>query len=141
MKIKTALVKRLEGLTLVGKTESEHWLVMDAAREAGGAGASIRPKEMLLLSLAGCTSMDVVSILQKKRTPLRDYEMHVRADLEDDVHPHVYSKIHLEYVFFGEGVRESDVEQAIELSQKKYCGVTAMLRPAVEITHSYRIEP
>jgi putative redox protein len=141
VKTKTAIVKRLEGLTFVGKTETNHWLVMDAGADSGGSGASIRPKEMLLLSIAGCTSMDVVSILQKKRIALRDYEVNIQAEVRDDVHPHVYTKIHLEYVFYGNGIRAADVEQGIQLSQDKYCSVTAMLRPTVEITHSYRIEP
>lgn len=140
MKVKKAFVKQLQGLTFVGKTETNHWLVMDAAAESGGSGASIRPKEMLLLSIAGCTSMDVVGILQKKRVALRDYEIHVHAEMRDDVHPRVYTKIHLDYVFRGENIRPADVEHAIALSQEKYCSVSAMLRPAVELTHSYRIE-
>ncbi|MCA9727121.1 MAG: OsmC family protein [Candidatus Eisenbacteria bacterium] len=140
MKTKTAVVKYFDALTFVGKTETNHWLVMDSAPDAGGSDASIRPKEMLLLSLAGCTSMDVVSILKKKRVPFRSYEIRVTAEMSEE-HPKVYTKIHLEYVLTGEGIKENDVEHAIALSQDKYCGVSAMLRPAIEITHSYRIEP
>jgi putative redox protein len=137
---KTAVVKLLEGMTFVGKTETEHWVVMDTSKQGGGSGASVNPKELVLLGLAGCTSMDVVSILRKKRSPFRAYEIHVRAEMAEDP-PRPYTAIHLEYVLFGEGIKPSDVEHAIALSEEKYCGVSAMLRPTVPITHSYRIEP
>jgi putative redox protein len=84
--------------------------------------------------------MDVVSILRKKRAPLRDYEVHVRAEQDEEL-PRAFTAIHLEYVFHGDGIKENDVAHAIELSQEKYCGVSAMLRPAIAITHSFRIEP
>lgn len=140
MKTKTAFVKRLQGLTFVGKTDTEHWVVMDGPKEVGGSNAGIRPKEMLLLGLAGCTSMDVVSILTKKHVQLREYEVEIRAEQAEE-HPQVYSTIHLQYILRGEGIEPRDVEHAIQLSQERYCSVTAMLRTSVEITHGYRIEP
>jgi putative redox protein len=138
--VKTALVKQLQGVSLAGKTDSNHWLVMDGPKEFGGNDAGIRPKELLLLALGGCTASDVVSVLQKKRVKIDGFEIHVTAEQRDE-HPQVFTKIHLEYVIRGDDIRPQDVERAIELSESKYCSVNAMLRPAVAITRSYRIEP
>ena len=134
-----AVVKQLQGLTFVGKSGSNHWITMDGPENFGGSDAGIRPKELLLLSLAGCTASDVASILQKKRVQLDDFEIQISAE-STETHPKVYTKIHLEFVFYGENIKENDVERAIELSQTTYCGVTAMLQKSIEITHSYKIK-
>lgn len=134
-----AVVKQLEGITFAGKTNSNNWVMMDGPADFGGSGAAIRPKELLLLALGGCTGSDVASILQKKRIKLDGFEMNIEADMTEE-HPKVYTKINVEYVFYGKDIKAADVERAIELSQTKYCGVTAMLEKAMEITHSYRIE-
>lgn len=134
-----ALIKQVRGLTFNALTGSNHWLTMDGPEEFGGSNAGIRPKELLLASLGGCTASDVASILQKKRVKLDNFEINITADVSES-HPVVYTKIHLEYVFYGNNINEKDVERAIELSQTKYCGVTAMLSKAMEITHSYKIE-
>ncbi len=134
-----AIVKQLQGITFAGKTDSNHWVMMDGPEGFGGSDAGIRPKELLLLSLGGCTGSDVASILQKKRVQLDGFEMNISAESTDD-HPKVYTKMNVEYVFYGKDIKESDVERAIELSQTKYCGVTAMFEKAMEITHSFRIE-
>ncbi len=134
-----AIVKQLQGITFAGKTDSNHWVMMDGPEGFGGSDAGIRPKELLLLSLGGCTGSDVASILQKKRVQLEGFEMNITAESTDD-HPKVYTKMNVEYVFYGKDIKESDVERAIELSQTKYCGVTAMFEKAMEITHSFRIE-
>jgi putative redox protein len=81
-----------------------------------------------------------VNILKKKRVPLQGFEMYLAAE-EAEEHPKVFTDIHVEYVFFGDGINSADVERAIELSTTKYCSVSAMLVPKVKITHSYRIEP
>ena len=135
---KTALIKQVRGLTFAGKSDSNHWVTMDGPEQFGGSEAAVRPKELLLLSLGGCSSADVVSILQKKRAKLDDYELNITADTSDS-HPVVFTKIHLEYVFYGKNLKEKDLERAIELSQDKYCGVTAMLKDSVEITHSFKV--
>jgi putative redox protein len=140
MVVKTALVRQVRGITLAGKTDSNHWVMMDGPPELGGSNAGTRPKELLLLALGGCTASDVISILQKKRVALEGLEIHVTAEQRDE-YPQVFTGIHLEYVVQGDGVRPQDVERAIELSEKKYCSVSAMLRPAIPITWSYRIEP
>ncbi|HUX93339.1 MAG TPA: OsmC family protein [Ignavibacteriaceae bacterium] len=138
MSTKTAYVKQIKGITFAGKTDSNHWVTMDGPENFGGSNAGIRPKELILLSLAGCTGSDVISILSKKRTPLDDFEINIKADVADE-HPQVFTKIDLEYVFYGKNLNVKDIERAIELSQTKYCSVTAMLQKAVEMTHSYRI--
>lgn len=140
MSTKTAVVKQLEGITFVGRTDSNHWVAMDGPSEFGGSNAGTRPKELILLALGGCTGSDVVAILKKKRAPVDGIEIRLSAQVSDD-HPQVFTSIHVEYVFFGDGIRNADVERAIELSETKYCSVSAMLRPSVAITHSYRIEP
>lgn len=138
MATKKAFVKQVKGITFVGKTDSNHWITMDGPENFGGSNAGIRPKELLLISLAGCTGSDVASILSKKRVKLDGFEMNIDADVADE-HPQVFTKIHLEYVFYGKNLPVKEIERAIELSQTKYCSVTAMLQKAVEINHSYKI--
>jgi len=133
-----AVVKQVESITFVGKAESNHWISMDGPEDFGGNNAGIRPKELLLLSLAGCTGADVSAILGKKRIKLDGFEIRISAE-STDTHPKVYTKIHLEFVFWGENLKEKDLERAIELSQTTYCGVTAMLEKSIQITHSFTI--
>ena len=127
------------GLRLVGEASSgpaivlDHVLPGEEGRETGP-----RPLELLLIGLAGCSGMDVVSILQKKRQPFTGLQVKVTAERADE-HPRVYTHIHLEYVVTGQGVEPQAVERAIELSQSKYCPAAAMLSKAVEITTSYQI--
>jgi len=139
MATKKAIVKHIQGVTFLGKTDSNHWVVMDGPEQFGGSDAAIRPKELLLIALGGCTGSDVAVILQKKKVKLDGFEMNITAEVQE-THPQVFTKIHLEYVFYGKDIPVEAVERAIELSQKTYCSVTAMLQKAVEITHSYRIE-
>jgi putative redox protein len=133
------VVKQLEGITFAGKGNANTWVMMDGPENFGGSGAAVRPKELLLHSLGGCSGSDIVSILTKKRVKLDGFEMNLTADMTEE-HPKVFTKIHIEYVFYGTDIKEKDVERAIDLSLTKYCGVTAMLEKAMEITHSYRIE-
>ncbi len=140
MLMKTAVVKQLQGISLAGRTDSNHWIVMDGPREFGGSDAGIRPKELLLLALGGCTASDVIAILQKKRVPLEGIEIRLSAEQTEE-HPQVFTKIHVEYVVRGDGIKAADVERAIELSETKYCSVNAMLKNTIAITRSYRIEP
>jgi putative redox protein len=139
MSTKKAYIKQIKGITFAGKTDTNHWITMDGPEEFGGSNAGIRPKELLLVGLGGCTGSDVVSILQKKRINLKDFEINISAEVAEE-HPQVYTNIHIEYVFYGKNLPVKDVERAIELSQTKYCSVTKMLEKAAKITHSYRIE-
>lgn len=139
MGTRKAYIKQIKGITFAGKTDSNHWITMDGPEDFGGSNAGIRPKELILISLGGCTGSDVVSILSKKRVKVDDFEMNINAEVAE-THPQVFTSIHIEFVFYGKNIDPKDVERAIELSQTKYCSVTAMLEKSVKITHSFRIE-
>ncbi len=139
MASRKAYIKQIKGITFAGKTDSNHWVTMDGPEDFGGSNAGIRPKELILISLGGCTGSDVVSILSKKRVKVDDFEMNISAEVAE-THPQVFTSIHIEFVFYGKDIDPKDVERAIDLSQTKYCSVTAMLEKSVKITHSFRIE-
>ncbi|HEV8538655.1 MAG TPA: OsmC family protein [Bacteroidota bacterium] len=139
MTIKQAIVKQVQGITFAAKSDSNHWITMDGPETFGGSDSAPRPKELLLMALGGCTASDVVPILKKKRVPLENLEIRLTANVREE-HPQVFTDIHIEYVFYGDGIDPRDVERAIELSTTKYCSASAMLRASVKITHSYRIE-
>lgn len=138
MAAKTATVKHIEGVTFMGKADSNHWVTMDGPKDFGGNDAGTRPKELILLSLGGCTGSDVAVILKKKKINFDKFEMNITADVQE-THPQVYTKINIEFVFYGNNIPKEAVERAIELSQNTYCSVTAMLQKSVEITHTYKI--
>jgi putative redox protein len=120
------------------KTESGHSVLMDAKPEVGGEGNGPAPMELLMVSLGGCTAMDVVSILKKMRADLES--MTVRIDSERaPEHPKIFTKIDIHYYFVGRDIKEENVKKAIELSQEKYCSVTAMLKEKAEITCDWNI--
>ncbi len=119
-------------------TISGHKIIMDAAPEVGGEDKGVRPKELLLASLAGCTGMDVVSILKKMRLNVDYFNVIVEGDLTEE-HPKVYSKMHLVYQFKGDNINLETLKKAIDLSQDKYCGVSAMFRKAMDLTYEIQI--
>jgi putative redox protein len=128
------------GLQLTGRSGNGSEITLDHLLPGEeGIEAGPRPLELLLLGLAGCTTMDVVSILKKKRQPFTGLQVNVSAERAEE-HPKVYTKIHLEFVVQGQGVKSQAVERAIELSQTTYCPAAAMLSKAVDITTEYRIE-
>ncbi|NOZ30014.1 MAG: OsmC family protein [Chloroflexi bacterium] len=129
-----------DGMEFAGTAASGHTVVMDSSAEHGGRNAGFRPMELLLISLAGCTAMDVISILRKKRQKVTGFEINVRGE-QADTHPHKYTDIHVEYVVRGEDISPQAVERAIQLSEEKYCSVEATIRGVARITSSYRIEP
>jgi putative redox protein len=137
---KEVSLKQVRGITFAAKGNSNHWVIMDGSPDFGGSLAGSTPKELLLMALAGCTSSDVVPILRKRRVPIQGYELNVKAE-EREEHPRIFTSIHVEYVFYGDGIEKADVERAIEMSTTKYCSVSAILEASVHITHSYRIEP
>jgi len=98
----------------------------------------MKPSELILSALAGCASVDVVNILEKKQSPLSHLEVQVSAEQDADP-PWTFRKIHMKFLVEGEGVTEKSVEQSIELSEEKYCSVAATLRGVAEITTSYEI--
>jgi putative redox protein len=137
---KKAIVKQVQGITFVAKADSNHWVTMDGPEDFGGSNSGTRPKELLLIALGGCTGSDVAAILKKRKAPIVSFEMNISGN-ESEEHPKVFTDIHIEYVFYGDGIDPKDIERAIEMSTTKYCSVSAMLKASVKITHSYRIEP
>jgi putative redox protein len=138
MTTKHAVIRQIKGLTFAGQADSGHWTIIDGPGELGGSDGGPRPKELLMLALASCTGSDVASILRKKRVPYTGLEVHVTGELRKE-HPQVFTGLHVEYVISGDRIDPAAVERAIDLSETTYCSVSAMLRPAVEITSSYRI--
>ncbi|OSQ46231.1 OsmC family protein [Thalassospira alkalitolerans] len=130
-----ARVKWLENLTFTGTSGSGHGVVMDGNKDAG-FGPS--PMEMLLLGLAGCSSIDVVHILQKGRENVIDVEADVKAE-RAETDPKIFTKIHLHFKVRGENLNETKLARAVELSAEKYCSASIMLSKAAEITHSWEI--
>ncbi len=106
---------------------------IDAAEESGGQGKGVRPKALMLTSLAGCTGMDIVSLLKKMRAEVNDLDINVAGELTDE-HPKIYNKVTLEYIFYGEDLKKDKIEKAIQLSAEKYCGVMEMFKQFAEIT-------
>lgn len=131
-------IKRSQGLTLTATADSRHPVIMDAAGPAGGNDEGSRPIELVLMGLGGCTAMDVLTILKKKRIVLDDFEMHLTAERNEE-HPKVFTDIRIQFVFYGEAIPREAVEKAIELSETKYCSVSAMLKKTARITTEFEI--
>lgn len=123
----------------VGWDEAGHGIVMDSRAEYGGDGSGVRPIELVLYGMAGCTGMDVISILEKKRQRVTDIEMTVRGTQRVEEYPKIYTQIEIEYVVTGIGVKPEAVARAIELSEEKYCSVRHMFGPQVKVVTSYRV--
>jgi putative redox protein len=133
-----AKVTLLKDMQFTGRATSGHTLTMDADNEAGGENSGFRPMELLLVGFGGCSGMDVISILRKKRQQVTGLEINVKGE-KTDSYPKIYKEVHIEYVVKGKGVEKEAVERAIALSLDKYCSVGATLAKAGTITHSYRI--
>ena len=131
-------IKWLDHRTFVGESPSGHSVVMDGAPESGGRDLGIRPMEMLILGLGGCTSFDVVSILQKSRQALVECEVEIEAERASEV-PKVFTRIHLHFIVKGNQLDPKKVAKAIELSAEKYCSASRMLEKTAEITHDFEI--
>ncbi|HCR1524836.1 TPA: OsmC family protein [Pseudomonas aeruginosa] len=123
----------------LGESGSGHVAVMDGPPDHGGRNLGVRPMEMVLIGLGGCTNFDVVSILKKARQPVESCEAFLEAERADE-EPKVFTKIHVHFVVKGRGLKEAQVKRAVELSAEKYCSASIMLgRGGVEITHDYEI--
>ncbi len=134
----TARVKWIEGSRFVGESQSGHAVVMQGLPADGEPSVGIRPMEMLLLGMGGCTAIDVVTILQKAREPVTGVVVEVAGERAESV-PKVFERIHAHYVVTGRGVKSSAVERAIKLSAEKYCSATLMLAASADITHDFEI--
>ncbi|GBE48827.1 hypothetical protein BMS3Bbin12_02018 [bacterium BMS3Bbin12] len=133
-----AVARWVQDVMFVGESGSGHAVVMDGAPEAGGRNLGVRPMEMVLLGLAGCTGFDVVQILKKARQPVSGCVVEISAERADAV-PRVFTRIHVHYRVSGVALAEHHVQRAVSLSAEKYCSVSVMLGKSAEITHDFEI--
>ncbi|MBU0657045.1 MAG: OsmC family protein [Gammaproteobacteria bacterium] len=133
-----ARVKWLDNMSFVGESGSGHSVVMDGPPELGGRNLGVRPMEMLLLGLGGCSSFDVVLILQKSRQHIVDCEVEIEAERADK-EPKVFTRIHLHFIVSGRNLAADKVERAVKLSAEKYCSASIMLAKTAEVTHDFEV--
>jgi putative redox protein len=131
-------VKWLDHMTFVGESGSGHAVVMDGAPEHGGRDLGIRPMEMLLLGVGGCTAFDVVSILKKSRQSIIDCEVTIDSDRAEEV-PKVFTRIHVHFIVSGKNLDPARVEKAVSLSAEKYCSASIMLGKTAAMSHDFEI--
>jgi len=129
-----ARVKWVEGLTFLGESSSGHQVLMDG--NAGDKAPS--PMEMVLMSVGGCSAIDVVSILKKGRNDVRDCEVKLTSERREEA-PRVFTHINLHFIVTGKDLTDKIVERAVNLSAEKYCSVSLMLSKAASVTHSFEI--
>lgn len=133
-----AQVRWVDGKMFVGESGSGHAVVMDGAPEAGGRNLGIRPMEMLLIGLGGCSSFDVIMILEKGRQTVTDCVAAVEAE-RAETDPKVFTKIHVHFTVTGRNLDPAKVERAIALSAEKYCSASIMLGQMATITHDFEV--
>jgi putative redox protein len=133
-----ATVKWLDNMSFVGESGSGHSVVMDGAPEDGGRNLGVRPMEMVLLGMGGCTAFDVVLILKRARQDIVDCQVELEAERASDI-PRVFTKIHVHYIIKGRDLNDKQVARAVSLSAEKYCSVSLMLAAVAEISHDYEI--
>ena len=131
-------VKWIDGMLMVGQSDSGHAIVMDGPPEIGGENLGVRPMEMLLLGMTGCTVIDVISTLKKMREDVVDCQTQVSADRSEE-YPKVFTNIHVHFVLRGKQLNPSKVDKAIKLSAEKYCSASIMIGKTAIITHDYEI--
>lgn len=134
----TAHATLASGMRFEARAGSGHHVTLDAAEQDGGRDTGFRPMEMLLVGLAGCTAMDVISILRKKRQQVTAYEVQVEG-IRADAHPMVFTTIRVEHIITGHHIQPEAVARAIQLSEGRYCGAGAMLGKAAHLTHTFCI--
>jgi putative redox protein len=132
-------VKWVDGLRFVGHGHSKHGILMDASEKVGGADTGVRPGELVLIALGGCTAIDVASILNKMRVPFDDIEVLVNGESAPE-HPKYWTHIEVKYIVKGKDLPEDKVKKAVELSQERYCSVSESLRRNVVVEHTYEIQ-
>ena len=133
-----ARIKWLDHMSFVGESGSGHSVVLDGSPEHGGRNLGVRPMEMLLIGLGGCTAFDVVLMLQKSRQNIVDVEVSLDAERSEDI-PHVFTHIKAHFRVWGKQLSDKHVERAVNLSAEKYCSATKMLEKSAEIVYSWEI--
>lgn len=137
-KLMECTVRWHEGMSFIAQTGSGHLVAMDGAPEAGGHNWAPRPMEMLLAGAGGCTSFDVIMILQRGRQDIRDCEVRIMAE-RAETDPKVFTRIHFHFTVKGRGLKPEAVERAIKLSAEKYCSASIMLGKTAEMIHDFEI--
>lgn len=133
-----ARVKWIDGVAMLGESGSGHGVVMDGPPDLGGRNLGVRPMEMLLIGMGGCTEFDVLLILRKARQKVTDCVVELEAErAESD--PKVFTRIHAHFVLTGHGLDPRQVERAIALSATKYCSASIMLGATAAVTHDFEI--
>ncbi len=133
-----ATIKWVDGVSFVGESESGHAVVLDGPPDAGGRNIGMRPMEMVLVGMGGCTAFDVVSILHKARQTVTDCRVELSAARADEI-PKVFTRIHVHFIVTGRGLKPAQVERAVKLSAEKYCSASLMLGKTAEITHDFEV--
>ncbi len=133
-----ARIKWVEEVMFVAESGSGHSVVIDGPPEHGGRNLGIRPMELLLQGLGGCTAFDVMMMLKKARQPVMDCVVELEAQ-RAETEPKVFTKIHIRFIVTGAGVSEKHLQRAIKLSAEKYCSASIMLGQVAEITHDYEL--
>jgi putative redox protein len=131
-------VKWVENVCFMAESESGHAMIMDGSPDIGGRNMGPRPMEMLLMGAGGCTSVDVVMIMQKSRQDVTGCEVEVSAERAID-HPKVFTKIHMHFTVRGRNLKPEIVDRAIKLSAEKYCSASIILGKTAEMTHDFEI--
>lgn len=133
-----ARIKFTGGMQFVGESDSGHAIVMDADAGSGGNNTGMRPMELLLVGLGGCSGMDIASVLRKKRENMTGLEINVNGKKSED-YPQKYTEIDIEFLVKGKGLSDEAVKRAVMLSMEKYCSVKATLEGSAKVNFSYKI--
>jgi putative redox protein len=133
-----ARVLWVENAKFLAESGSGHAVVMDGPPELGGKNLGVRPMEMVLMGMGGCTAFDIVLILKKGRHAVEGCELELEAE-RAETDPKVFTKIHIKYRVKGKGLTDAAVKRAVDLSAEKYCSASIMLGKTAEITHSFEI--
>jgi len=131
-------IKWIQDVSFKGKSESGHEVILDGPEELGGEGLGMRPMEMMLIGMGGCTSFDVVTILKRSRQQITGCIAEIEAVRADAI-PKVFTSIHIHFLIKGIDLQKKAVERAVELSANKYCSASIMLGKSVKITHDFVI--
>ena len=133
-----AKIKWMQDVSFKGSSDSGHEVVLDGPKELGGKDLGMRPMEMMLIGMGGCTSFDVVTILKRSRQEITGCIAEIEATRADEI-PKVFTSIHIHFLIKGIDLQEKAVERAVELSANKYCSASIMLGKSVKITHDFVI--
>lgn len=136
--IKTAKVKWIERMKFIGTGHTGRSLIMDVPEKSGGDGSAVTPAELLLISLGGCTAVDVVTMLNKMRVPLRDLQIEIEAELAE-TYPKIYKWVKIIYKFYGCG-DQAKAKKAVGMSKEKYCSVSAIVGKSAKLSHELVFE-